>query len=374
MSPLIALLLLIFWIPVVIFAHCADFTMGKCFSGGHQKSRRIKQHANQQGGIESQHTFLYMGDQIDKEKIAARLPGWREVSIDTNPKYVDLVMATGISLSDRRMFALMSNLKCRLNAKQLTDKVNFHKHMKDFAPTLIAQTYDVGPDTVLPPGVWMVRTNWGFGGSASAVATNNEEFRKLCAEFARAKVRSNNVIISEYIYSPMLYNGHKFHLRMYMLAIVCKQQATKKLYLLREGLIIPAQLPYVTTDWSNTSIHDTHGRDNKSLGIFPVDMPDGENLLTKVIAALTTVTRFLPMIDVYSESQNGYELLGADIMFTEEGAVKILEVNDGPGLTWLKATGNTCAEKKIIDFMFIAPEEVFGIPTDKSLAILLGEM
>jgi hypothetical protein len=309
-------------------------------------------------------TYLYIGDQIDKSVIAARLPGWQEVAIETRPKYVDFVIATGKELSDKRLFDIRGTLKCRLDSRQLTDKVNFHHYMEDIAPELIARTIDVDENTELPSGVWMIRANWGWGGRAAAVATNTDELREICKRFeADNPYRARGKIIaSEYIADPMLVDGYKFHLRIYMLC-VCLADGTQTLTMLRTGLVIPAHEKYQRGDWSNADIHDTHGRDNRGLMLFPRDF-GGDEMFDKVVDALKrSVVPLLPKVRLYPESTNAYEMLGADIMFTADGQLKIIEINDTPGLTWLSAhPEGKKVEGEVLDLVFrSAVDPVFGL-------------
>jgi hypothetical protein len=316
--------------------------------GSHRGSHRSSQR-------DPRRTFLYIGEQLPVEVIRARLPDWREVSIESRPKYVDAVIASGMGLSDRRLFNIHAMLKCRLDSKELTDKVKFHTHMAIIAPDLIARTIAVDADTILPDGVWMIRANWGWGGKAAAVATTTEELRALYTRFVAdnpLKVETR-VIASEYIVDPMLYNGYKFHLRIYLLIVMCAD-GSRYLSMLRNGLIIPAHQKYIRGDWENAEIHDTHGRDNRGLGRFPRDLPDGEALLGAVTAALKrAIVPLLPRVNLYSEAKNGYEMLGADVMFESDGTLRIIEINDTPGLTWLAAhPEGDAAREEILDFLF----------------------
>jgi len=372
---IIALLLIFYISPVfILIGSVIALTIRSEYTGSFDKNNFDKNKNNKL-------TYLYIGDQISESKIAERLPNWRAVAIETHPKYVDLVIATGKSLSDKRLFSIKSRLKCRMDSKQLTDKVNFHHYMKEIAPELIANTIEVTPDMVLPPGVWMIRANWGWGGKAAAVATNNDELRVIYEKFTRDNPfkAPAKIIASEYIIDPMLYfipgqsEGYKFHLRIYMMCVVL-EDGSRYLSVLRNGLIIPAHEPYSRADWSNPDVHDTHGRDNRGLGRFPRDLPNGEDLLLQIISALKkSVVPLLPKISVYTESRNGYEMLGADIMFTSSGELKIIEINDNPGLSWLSAHPEGAeAEREILDFLFgVAFSKVFYQAGNHDLEIAL---
>jgi len=319
-------------------------------------------------------TYVYMGDQLSTTKIAWHLPGWRRV----NPRHskgnlrVNLVIASGLDLVSRRLYSIKADMKCRLDMKLIEDKARFHKRVAEYAPELIAETRPVTPDLQMEPGdIWIVRAGWGFGGNAVAVVTSTEELINTYDKFINLRLTESNgkvsaadaakgIIASNYIDSPELFEGRKYHLRIYLMLTVVDGEGHLDMF--TRGLIIPAELPYISGDYSNKKIHDTHGKGNPLIKVFPYGIIDQERINLIASALKKAFVPLLPDVKVYSESPAAYELIGADIMFTAAGELKIIEINDRPGLTWLKVhPDGDDMESALLDFIFATGiSRVFG--------------
>jgi hypothetical protein len=91
------------------------------------------------------------------------LPGWTITNkyID----YADFVYFDGAELSNRKSYAVKARLKPQLDAHNLYDKALLHDHLSALAPEIICKTMGVTADSVIPPGVWIIRANTGWAGS-----------------------------------------------------------------------------------------------------------------------------------------------------------------------------------------------------------------
>lgn len=175
--------------------------------------------------------------------------------------------------------------------------------------------------------------------------------------------RYDRVLISEYIPNLLLFKGKKFHLRMMFLITLFDN--TLKSYLLNQGAIYTAKLPFVMDYFTNMNIHDTHLKSTEGTYFYPEDFtPDNlgqpitvENkhkiwhdiidIMNKVSYCLTRK----PTARNFDNYKNGFFLLGIDIMFTKNYKPILLEINNRPGFSQSNQNENyENYENNIINF------------------------
>jgi hypothetical protein len=136
-------------------------------------------------------------------------------------------------------------------------------------------------------------------------------------------------VLQEYLTDPLLLNGYKFHIRHYLFYAPGGTS-----YYLDKGELAPAREKYISGDWHNTKIHDTHfyGSD----GDF---FPDVLNLPDSVLKSINQqIGDFYSLVircinaQCYPENKHCYELFGVDLMITSDYKVKILEINAKIGM------------------------------------------
>eukprot|EP00038_Savillea_parva_P031735 m.89953 g.89953 ORF g.89953 m.89953 type:complete len:154 (+) comp9833_c0_seq3:762-1223(+) len=97
-----------------------------------------------------------------------------------------------------------------------------------------------------------------------------------------------------------------------------------------------APSPYVKGAWGDMTVHDSRTLKIKDYR-FPRDYPGGpdaaETFLGRAADVLTEVSRHtLHKVKSYSESDDGFELLGCDFMVdASTGRVWLIEINFKPG-------------------------------------------
>ena len=177
----------------------------------------------------------------------------------------------------------------------------------------------------------------------------------IAKHYARIKV--TDLAVSEYIGHPYLFDGKKFHLRMYlMVAVVPDRYFSWTLWgtaredrnadALRAKIITAAQ-KWRTDDINNDDIHDSHMKSTAVAVFFPHDSAritkadgvtrlrdeeisrfwDQMKVMCDDIVALVRET-----IAPYEESRAGFTVFGLDIMMQDDHPV-LLEVNDMVGYT-----------------------------------------
>jgi hypothetical protein len=292
------------------------------------------------GGAPTRRTALVMSEYVDVESLRKRLPGW---SVRTEPvkggDSADLVYADGRFLQ-KSINGIRGVLKCRLDARRLFDKTALHEELMVLAPETICKSEVVRAGAKLPPGaVWILKANWGWQGKGNKVVDTQAGLDAAIATLSDpreiapyVKLQDVEIIASEYIRDPMMYHGYKFHVRIFVVALVQGDGAgtTRKYWVGNAGVIAPAGEKYIDGDYDNTMMHDSHFSKNPSLiGLYPDDLPDVDvsrvnAMIAKVFCVMT------PHIKKFPEAENGYDIYGLDVMLTADGEPKLLEINRFP--------------------------------------------
>jgi hypothetical protein len=179
-------------------------------------------------------------------------------------------------------------------------------------------------------GVYIVKPA-GHGACAGVgvtVVTNDRELEE--ARFVLSR-RFKNIIISEYIQNPLLYEGRKFHLRMYIL--INSEPFSWSFW--NRGKAMTAKLAYKKGDWTNKLIHDSHGETTPKDIYFPEDiLPTNkyEHIYKQMELILGAVAEIVkPNTRCYEESKYCCETFGIDFMITDDYTVKLIEINAEAG-------------------------------------------
>lgn len=180
-----------------------------------------------------------------------------------------------------------------------------------------------------------------FAGIGITVVTNNDELKMEKEKnkdemiYAGRKMRHVIRIASTYIKDPLLWNGLKTHVRMYMLINMFPKYQCKMFH---TGRIMTAKLPYISSDFHNKLIHDTHmGSTPKNL-FFPKDYSSllNEQELSHISKQCAEVVEVLgklyePYAKPYPESKTAFEIFAIDFIVNSSLNVFLLEVNDKVG-------------------------------------------
>lgn len=141
----------------------------------------------------------------------------------------------------------------------------------------------------------------------------------------------DNVICSEVIKQPLLLDGRKFHLRLYLFI----HAASKKIKFAPIGGMYTAKKPYVTDNWDDKLIHDSHSSTTDLPYVFPDDFPVKEYLpilnvqLKQVEIELGKfITDFAPFKGI----KDAFELFAVDVMVQAAGYMRVIEINSKIGI------------------------------------------
>ena len=155
-----------------------------------------------------------------------------------------------------------------------------------------------------------------------------------------------NIIISEYITNPMLYNLRKFHLRTYFLVSIINGKYKTFFYELYE--LFTAAKPYNNDDYTDKDVHDTHFKSTPLDIQCPDDLEPSirdifnKNIYPKMKKCMLYISKLMENHTTpYPQAKNAFEIFGCDFLVKDNYDVVLMEINDKTGFTMHKL------EKKI---------------------------
>jgi glutathione synthase/RimK-type ligase-like ATP-grasp enzyme len=158
--------------------------------------------------------------------------------------------------------------------------------------------------------------------------------RKEVKDWLEKNPNYKDWVLQDYILEPDLFNGYKFHIRMYILLILRKTKPIE-LYVANSGFIITSLKKYKKEDLEDNNIHNTHFKGRNEFEIFPKFLPDGwtKNDGDQKIKEIKNIMKFIfeneqEFIPAW-KAENAFCLFGADIMF-ENKQTYLIELNKFP--------------------------------------------
>lgn len=233
------------------------------------------------------------------------------------------------------------------NLTDFTNKHNLYKQVpKYMAKQFTLFDYDVQYPVILKPEGKRV-----FGGFGIIVVNNKDEYVK-----AKLEIEKNHALkyeAYEYIVNPLLFEGKKFHLRVYMIV------SSWRCELFPFYRLLHAFLPYKNEDFSNTKIHDTHVKSTKDNYFFPKHLFSWK--ANEQIKTLFDELILLMKPRPYGESNFSYEVLAMDIMIREDHTIVLLEINDKPGLNLVDKNKDYWYQEKFANLELSFVKDVFEL-------------
>jgi len=151
------------------------------------------------------------------------------------------------------------------------------------------------------------------------------------------KVFSKQIIIQEYINNPLLFNNKKFHLRSYLMIKLFNNNISFSYF--KKAKILTAKDNYINNDYLNHDIHDTHIGSTDKDYYFPKDLQKyankkiNDDIIEYLYKQMDIIGNITVQIDKknnlknYDKVSNAFDVLGVDLMITEDFQLKILEYN-----------------------------------------------
>jgi len=165
---------------------------------------------------------------------------------------------------------------------------------------------------------------------------NNNELKNKLSIATKMLETNENVIVSNYIDNPLLFQNKKFHLRIYFLVSRIKNKYAT--YMLDISEVIRAKLPYKHIDYENKEIHDTHFQWSTDDIFCPIDFDEKMKsiymtyALPKIKSCLYYISKILePYCMPYENAENAFEMFGCDFLIRNSSSnynIILMEINE----------------------------------------------
>jgi len=256
----------------------------------------------------------------------------------TVPDYVDLLFTTVHEQPVPHMAKNGYNIKAKWqnlydgDSKSAVDnKSNLHANLSH--TTIISPTLPLS-DFVWYQRVWIARPSGkGFHSGKGIKYIHDTQSWYEAIEYYDSAGLIDNVICSQVIVHPLLLNGRKFHLRLYL--FVYNNHNNKIVKFAPVGEIYTAEKPYVSEEWKNTLVHDSHFATTDKPYVFPDDFPTKEYLPILDVQLQQFECEIKQLINnfaPYKNIKNAFEILAVDVMLQAAGFMRVLEVNSRIGM------------------------------------------
>ena len=236
------------------------------------------------------------------------------------------------------LMSLLSNEK-----SVITDKYNLYKNFHDTYPEQCAKymavswnfndfiknkIYDNKTIYIVKPA-----GKGAYGGKDISIIYNRKSYYNIINSVKLPRFKKyDNVIVSKYITDILLFEGKKFHLRVYMLASSINGKFSYKVFPFIK--LLTALKPYKNSDFNNKTIHDSHFDSTPRDYIYPYDLTGTmkeyyESIFFNIIKCLDIVAKILkPHANPYKQAKNAFEIFGCDFLVRENLDVILMEIND----------------------------------------------
>ena len=272
------------------------------------------------------------------EKEFKKRGNWKKSTKNIDFLYIDETKSIKNKMSDKKVgIKNIINLK---SVENVIDKFklidNLQKKFPDFAKKYTLQQFLIKKNKKYPEltkkfdkNVWILKPIDSFAGKGIKIFDNFNDFDKFNKTY-------NEYVLQSYIRNPLLIQGKKFHLRMFLLETIIDNKINT--YLLRKGAIITASKKFKLNSFNDKNIHNSHLKSTDERLIFPDDYLKIFNL-KKTIEIFKNIIRICKKIAIllkdtkcYPESKDCYYLFGLDIMITDDDRVLLIECNKKTGI------------------------------------------
>lgn len=290
-------------------------------------------------------------------KILEKRGNWRPYNPKKDKDKVDFMYVYDASKYDKKLLSLKSLLK-NVTIKKGTNITNKNLLYKELEKIPSAKKYLVGnyyvnlknmnmnkiKNMFQKYGVLIFKPVHGFKGIGIKIFDSFDSFEKYINSKTYKNITNDMIkkiprkditkyyhwVLQEYIDNPMLLDGKKFHIRGYYLV------HQEKKYLYDQGRIYPATKKYKKRDYYDTGIHDTHNPGENLVKYFPKDLKLNKKTRDNIQEQMVNLFHLIGGIDkifnCYSETKDCYQVFGFDVMIKDNYQVKIIEINESPGL------------------------------------------
>jgi hypothetical protein len=187
----------------------------------------------------------------------------------------------------------------------------------------------------------------GHGGKEIRMIEGFDDFNKQIKELKKIKEKDNwsvkrnkrnehinktDWVLEEYINEPLLYDGKKFHIRVYII-----YYNDKKTFIYNKFRLAIAKENYKLEDYKNKDIHDSHFyvyEEKEKMNLVHLDEILEEDkykyIIDQMVILFSDIFKKIKN-ECYKETKYCYQIFAPDIMIERDYTIKLLEINTNPG-------------------------------------------
>jgi hypothetical protein len=334
-------------------------------------------------------TYKFYSEYLNNEIIKiifSTNPNWKEA--EETDKYIDFMYIDNYPIFKKQIRNKNAFIKTYFDEntsdmKKLTNKSFLYENMlffdKDFTEKYFMPQYNLSKVNINSlqnifkhNKLWILKPTFltpklGFKGQGIKIIKNFDEIKdyekkelKYLKNFKQTQsqkykyLEEETWILAEYIKNPLLFKNKKFHIRVYFILTFIDEKISA--YVFNMFPIFTAKKEYMNKDFNNKNIHNTHMQKGKeNINFFPSDFilefgyKKTRKIFNDIFEICSKLFYYIKQninVKCYFDSNNCYELYGIDLMITDNFEVKILELNEKPGIASL-------IEIPIFSFLFL---------------------
>lgn len=295
-------------------------------------------------------TFLIKSQYLDAKFLTTILKnlGWQEADLtntqNTN-KIIDFIYVDGLFRHTLQPYKNLSlgkaNLKCFINAQNnLIDKSKLYQFANSKLPGVFPKSYiDIMNKPAKVPfhkkSKYIIRPVQGYSGKGLIIVKTKKDLTKNLTDIRNGVnlpfPYEGEIVISEYIQNLMLFQNKIFHLRVYLIVGCINNKLVS--FMANCVRIMTAKSTFNIENELNKDVYDSHLATTDNDYFLPDDLnlsnEQTAKIINQIINCLSVISKLAKNeIKCYSESKNCFEILGADLMLTNNYQIKLLEINN----------------------------------------------
>jgi hypothetical protein len=251
------------------------------------------------------------------------------------------------------------NQICRTGNYCLGNKSTFYDYFLKYykkKPKYLPNTYAFNSNNIEPirdkfikDNIWILKPTNSFARDGITVVNSY----KLTLEWIKKNRKFNQWILQEYIRSPLLYKGKKFHIRFYCLCV--KYTNKFKAYRYKNGFFYLASEKYSKNDLSLSKhltgakycyVHQVYPDLEKYMekNKFKSMLEQSEKIMVDTLSICEKILDCPNKID--TNKGNCFHLFAFDLLMDTSGKLHLLEVNNGTvGMETIDYRPDLCINK-----------------------------
>ena len=192
--------------------------------------------------------------------------------------------------------------------------------------------------------VVIVKPSWGYAGQGILTSTDADTLIRHMKSLSRKYYEWR---VEQYVARPLLYQGKKFHLGLYMMVVNRRNWKGCKAFFHDDQILVPALRAYNEGDWQVGEVHDTHAssldyRCGSARQAFAkeFDAETCEKIQRNIATLCNAIKCVVEGADVRPprglEPELWYSFWRIDLMFERDFHPRLLELNSSPGVVYVE--------------------------------------